>query len=78
MGLDAGAGLVLKTPVASAACGALGRPACLAFWPRAVGSWRVLRGPPQAGRAGGLLGLTRCLASGDDAARWGGFWYAGR
>ena len=32
--------------------------------------WRVLRCPPQVGRAGGLLGLTRCLASKDDAARW--------
>ena len=25
--------------------------------------WRVLRGPPHAGRAGGLVGLTRRLAS---------------
>ena len=25
---------------------------------------RILRGPPHAGRAGGLVGRTRCLASG--------------
>jgi hypothetical protein len=31
-----------------------------------IGGWvgKVLRGPPHAGRAGGLVGLTRCLASG--------------
>ena len=32
----------------------------------------VGRGPPQTGRAGGLLRLTRCLAIGDDAIACGG------
>jgi len=32
----------------------------------------VGRGPPQTGRAGGLLRLTRCLAIGDDAIAFGG------
>ena len=58
-----------RTAVLEQACRSPGRSGFFRFLPRAGWWWTILRGPPQAGRPGGLVGLTRCLASRDDAAR---------